>query len=150
MFQNFGNLKQLMFLDASNNNLESLPEEIDGCTSMADLHLTTNNLKTLPDAIGLTCHLKIYILVFLAYLHLTTNSPKTLPESIGLTPDFACLFVCLNNIWPQTVLKHCQTFKICLFCFVGVLFSSIISGYKQSQNAAKLNRSHTRLFNIWF
>lgn len=47
-----GALKQLMFLDASNNDLEALPGEIEGCTSLADLHLSGNLLRSLPDSLG--------------------------------------------------------------------------------------------------
>ena len=53
MLQTVGELKQLGFLDASKNRLTSLPEEIAGCHSMADLHLTTNLLRKLPESIGL-------------------------------------------------------------------------------------------------
>ncbi len=51
-FQGIGNLKQLMFLDASKNRIETLPAEIDGCISLADLHLSTNLLQQLPENIG--------------------------------------------------------------------------------------------------
>lgn len=52
-FQTIGNLKQLMFIDASKNKIQALPTQIEGCTSLADLHLTTNNLEQLPDSIGM-------------------------------------------------------------------------------------------------
>lgn len=51
-FQTIGGLKQLMFLDASKNNLMCLPHEIEGCCSLADIHLTSNCLQSLPESIG--------------------------------------------------------------------------------------------------
>ena len=52
IFKGIGNLKQLMFLDASKNRIEYLPGEIDGCVSLADLHLSTNLLQQFTENIG--------------------------------------------------------------------------------------------------
>lgn len=51
-FQTIGRLKQLMYFDASKNRIECLPNEIDGCVALADLHLSTNLLQQLPENIG--------------------------------------------------------------------------------------------------
>ena len=50
--QSIGQLKQLMFLDASKNRIECLPNEIDGCLNLGDLHLSINLLQQLPENIG--------------------------------------------------------------------------------------------------
>ena len=54
-----GNLKQLMYFDASKNRIEAVPAEIEGCVSLSDLHLSTNMLKELPETIGKwTCQME--------------------------------------------------------------------------------------------
>ena len=50
--QSIGHLKQLMFLDASKNQLREVPGEVEGCVNLADLHLTSNSLLSLPDSLG--------------------------------------------------------------------------------------------------
>jgi Leucine-rich repeat (LRR) protein len=50
--QIIGNLKQLMFLDASKNRLEFVAEQICECLSLADLHLSNNQLQHLPESLG--------------------------------------------------------------------------------------------------
>jgi len=50
--QMIGGLKQLMFMDATKNRIQMLPSELEGCLSLADLHLTSNCLQSLPESIG--------------------------------------------------------------------------------------------------
>ena len=40
-----GNLKKLIFIDASKNRIDWVADEISCCTQLTDLHLSTNNLK---------------------------------------------------------------------------------------------------------
>ena len=47
-----GNLKELVYLDASCNRIESLPLEVEGLSSLTDLHLSKNYLQELPKTIG--------------------------------------------------------------------------------------------------
>ena len=71
-----------MFLDASKNRLEQLPPEIDGCVSLADLHLSLNLLRSLPDTLGR--------LSSLTSLKVDENRLTHLPFSIGgLACDFS-------------------------------------------------------------
>ncbi len=52
LFQCIGNLRQLMYLDASKNRIESIPNEIESCLALGDLHLSINLLQQLPETIG--------------------------------------------------------------------------------------------------
>ena len=47
-----GRLAKLLILDASSNELESVPQELDGCAALSDLHLSSNHLVDLPDSVG--------------------------------------------------------------------------------------------------
>ena len=51
-FQSIGNLRELVYLDASCNRIETLPSEIQGLESLTDLHLSKNYLQELPDTVG--------------------------------------------------------------------------------------------------
>lgn len=73
--QTIGNLKQLMFFDGCKNCLTSLPSEIEGCVSLADLHLTTNQIQSLPDTIG--------NLGNLTTLKVDDNCLMCLPQTLG-------------------------------------------------------------------
>ena len=121
MSGSLGQLKQLMFLDASKNQLASLPGEIEGCTSLADLHLTSNCLRELPDSLGkLTFFLFLDLffgmfwgclflcLFFVLYYSVTYNGLYKEDDTIQTnhinfltekTPDKhnACLLTTLNN-----------------------------------------------------
>ena len=50
--QEMGRLAKLLILDASSNELEVVPQELDGCAALSDLHLSSNHLVDLPDSIG--------------------------------------------------------------------------------------------------
>ena len=73
--QSIGNLKQLMFMDASKNQLRELPGELEGCENLADLHLTSNSLMGLPDSIG--------NLNNLTTLKADDNQLTSLPKTLG-------------------------------------------------------------------
>ena len=45
-------MKKLTQIDVSENQLEFLPEEIGGLTSLTDLMLSQNNLESLPEGLG--------------------------------------------------------------------------------------------------
>lgn len=47
-----GNLKQLVYLDVSKNNLEMVDEKLSGCENLQDLLLSNNALTQLPGSIG--------------------------------------------------------------------------------------------------
>lgn len=68
-------MKQLMYFDACKNRVAELPDEIDGCISLSDLHLSTNLLKTLPHSIGRLSNITT--------LKVDDNQLVSLPSSIG-------------------------------------------------------------------
>ena len=45
-------MAKLLILDASSNELEAVPQELEGCAALSDLHLSSNHLIDLPDSIG--------------------------------------------------------------------------------------------------
>jgi len=103
-----------MFLDASKNQLESLPGEIEGCTCLADLHLSTNQLQTLPDAIGKHC---VFFTVYSSVFSSKCSFVLALTQSLLLV--LICLlfvffsrsrFICINFIVDDVVL--CQQLSV--------------------------------------
>ena len=52
LLQEIGNLRNLRFLEASENHLMALPVTIDGLSLLTDLYLQENLLSMLPDTIG--------------------------------------------------------------------------------------------------
>lgn len=68
------NLKQLKFLDLSQNYINFLPEEIGKMDQLETLVLNNNILKTIPNTIG---NLRVKA------LHLSENQLSSLPETIG-------------------------------------------------------------------
>ena len=62
--QEVGNLKFLEFLDASENRIEWIADEVGECDSLTDLHLTTNLLTQLPENL---CKLFLFLFVFLVF-----------------------------------------------------------------------------------
>ena len=44
-----GQLKNLRYLDLTENSLSWIADEIGDCEMLTDLHLTTNNLTLLPE-----------------------------------------------------------------------------------------------------
>ena len=54
--QEIGLLRQLLYLDVSQNRLERLPPEVECLQSLTDLYLSNNLLLELPDNIGV-CNL---------------------------------------------------------------------------------------------
>ena len=54
--QEIGLLRQLLYLDVSQNRLEWLPPEVECLQSLTDLYLSNNLLLELPDNIG-ACNL---------------------------------------------------------------------------------------------
>ena len=61
--QEIGLLRQLLYLDVSQNRLERLPPEVECLQSLTDLYLSNNLLLELPDNIGV-CNLLICNLDF--------------------------------------------------------------------------------------
>lgn len=64
-----------MYFDACKNRIGELPDEIDGCISLSDLHLSTNLLKVLPLSIGRLSNITT--------LKVDDNQLVSLPSSIG-------------------------------------------------------------------
>ena len=59
--QEIGLLRQLLYLDVSQNRLERLPPEVECLQSLTDLYLSNNLLLELPDNIGV-CNLLLKVL----------------------------------------------------------------------------------------
>ena len=47
--QEIGNLKKLRYFDITENTVDWIADEIGECHSMTDLHLSTNNIESLPE-----------------------------------------------------------------------------------------------------
>ena len=73
--EEMGQLKNLVYLFISNNQLTSLPGSIGNLSSLSALGLSNNQLTTLPESIGNLSNLY--------GLYLSNNQLTTLPESIG-------------------------------------------------------------------
>jgi hypothetical protein len=85
-----GALVRLRLLNAMNNQLTSLPEELCNLTSLYRLGLKSNALEALPDNFG--------GLSGLVELFLTDNCLTTLPESIGQCSKLVKLQACLSCV----------------------------------------------------
>ena len=83
-----GKLKRLQYLELSENMLETLPEEIAGCTSLTDLHLAQNSIEYIPSSIGQLANLNI--------LKLEQNQLVVLTASIGTCTQLTELILTEN------------------------------------------------------
>ena len=68
-------LQKLETLNLDNNNLSSLPKNINQCKALKTISLRNNKLKTIPDQLSDLKHLNS--------VDLSHNSITTIPESIG-------------------------------------------------------------------
>ena len=86
----FLKMNNLLILDMSNNKLEFLPKTIHLLSSLTELYLSSNNLRTLPNEITQLKNLKI--------LYLRNNKLEKLPTSIELMQSLEVLDISLNNL----------------------------------------------------
>jgi Leucine-rich repeat (LRR) protein len=84
------NFINLQVLRLHNNKLTTLPESIDNLTSLQTLSLYDNELSTLPTSIGNLTNLQI--------LNLDYNQLTTLPESIGNLTNLQILSLYVNEL----------------------------------------------------
>lgn len=93
-----GQLTQLRFLNAMNNRLQQLPDELCQLSQLYRLGLKGNELRTLPEAFG--------ELTSLVELFLTKNELRSLPASTGSCASLVKLQV-------RTQLRFLATGALC-------------------------------------
>ncbi|KAL5012900.1 hypothetical protein ScPMuIL_011451 [Solemya velum] len=103
-------LKILRVLDLHNNEIRSLPDDIEVLTSLQVLNVEKNKLSTLPDSI---CKL-----VCLQTLNLKGNRLKGLPESLCSLSCLRMLDISMNEIslLPKTLCQVRTLETLCLDC----------------------------------
>lgn len=87
---NTGDLATIRVLDAHNNSIKSLPEDINKIHCLQVLNLEENKLKKIPESIGK--------LKYLQSLNLRGNKLKELPVSICDLPSLRTLDISHNQI----------------------------------------------------
>lgn len=87
----------LVRIDFSNNQMQSLPNRINLFTSIQSLNMSNNRLSKVPDTIG--------DLTTLTYLNIGTNNLESLPQTVGSLMQLNTLILNRNKltILPLTV-----------------------------------------------
>ncbi len=98
-----GDLKHLIRLNLSRNELTSLPESFGNLTSLQVLNLSRNNLTSLPESFG--------NLTSLQQLHLRDNKLTSFPESFENLRSLRFLDLTDNNIPYKDLSDLRDTFK---------------------------------------
>jgi len=99
-----GNLKNLMYLNASDNQLINLPSSIGKLTKLKKLYLHHNQLVSLPIELGK--------LKNLTELHIHNNQLTELPSSIGKLKNLTELWMNNNQMSkPPEFLKKLKKLK---------------------------------------
>ncbi|XP_063294061.1 p53-induced death domain-containing protein 1 [Pelobates fuscus] len=110
------NLKRLTYLDLSYNSFTELPSCITFLTSLSELHLSCNHLRTLPEDIS--------NLVNLTYLSVMFNQLTEIPAAIGQLRKLDKLYLSGNKLesLPEEIgcLKVCTELDLSDNCLTGV------------------------------
>ena len=83
-------IKSLNFLQISNVNLSSVPEEVGDLTNLKNLALQGNKIKELPDTIGSLTQIKFF--------DVSTNELAKVPDSLGRLQALHTLNLSCNNL----------------------------------------------------
>jgi len=88
--ENLGFLKDVGFVDLSDNELEALPSSIGDLSNIRELEVKSNRLRNLPESLG--------NLTKMTDLNLSGNQLETLPSTIGNLSCLLCFNVDTNRL----------------------------------------------------
>ncbi len=108
-----GNLPNLQYIQFSENNIDSLPDEIGNCTKLREIRMTDNNLAYISSRIG-ECRLMESMWLYandlpslpdefttlqnLKTLRLESNALTTLPEDMGRLGNLEVFYLSNNPL----------------------------------------------------
>lgn len=144
--QVIGSLQQLVFFDVSKNCIENIAAEIENCSSLTDIHLSSNRLQHLPESLGTSVahyctSLKLFWWWWAVWLtlrlagmcHLHFISAKTNLSFINRNSSSLCVTNCLTfvslvlrfyvNVVVLGRLSNLTTLKLNDNCLLSLPFS---------------------------